>query len=111
MFKNFTLLLLLFISLPAYTADAENERKEGAQTMSSKYKLVKNTQKSCPTDEDFLSYEKIYGNMHLSIKAFYKRFGNCVKEDIDLFHIYGGAASDLGNATKLIRTYLPDYHA
>lgn len=113
MFKNFTLLLLLSISLPAHAADAETNKKEEAQMTSSPFKLLRNPQMLCPTDEDIQSYENVYGSMHPSIKRFYQKYGNCIKKDLDLLHVYGGGASDLGKATGLIQSLptLSQYHA
>ncbi len=111
MFKNFTLLLLLSISLPTNAADTENDRNEKPQVKSSKYKLSRHPQKPCPTDEDIQSYENIYGNIHPEVKKFYQGYGNCIKDDLDLIDIYGGAASRLGKETKLIQRSLPGYHA
>lgn len=111
MFKNYTLLLLLSISLPVVAAEDVDDRKEESQVKSSKYKLSRHSQKPCPTEEDIQSYEKIYGNMHPHMREFYKIYGNCVKKGVDVLHVYGGEASDLSQATGLIRPYLPDYHA
>ena len=112
MFKNFTLLLLLSISLPACGADTGSNKIEEAQMIPPNFKLFRNLQKLVPTEGDFQSYETAYGELPLSIKEFYKAYGNCIKEDVDLLHIYGGASSDLGKATQLIRSHLSNnYHA
>lgn len=109
MFKNFSFFFFFFFPFFVYSMQEEGLHKQ--QVKNSNFKLVRANNMEPPTKKDIQYYEDNCGKIPEELKNFYRLYGNCSSEKLDILHIYGGESSNLFKATKFIQQYLCTFHA